>query len=207
MEMRSMPDTSIETAVRKITDTLRVNPRGGVSYYYHTLWHAADPMSAQEFAARTASVTGVLTEGVATEPMVLEAGMNGALVGVMIARTLQPEFALDGIAISDMYRNIGERIVVNGAMTPKQRSEGVRSFAHGYELTLPLDSRARLKLLSNDLSEAHEDTAYTMALFSMYAASEIMGMSRDMHSVLEALPEKEFDQMLDAIATGTWELV
>lgn len=202
-----MVNSSVESAISHVIDNLGVYPRGAIAGYY-ALWREQSIEAADEFVARSKKATRIATETIGDGSLSAaareQAGFEGALLAVMIACTVRPNYSLHAAAIRQAYRMLSNRIIAQYGSQASQLSAGVAGYAKEYERTLPVKVRMKLQQLCKQLQPEHDETAYTMALFSLYAIAELMGIPRDLHTIIEEATEDEFDTVLEAIVNGTW---
>ncbi len=197
-------------AMATVSSVLGSSPEQGVSYYYHELWRRqTDQQSADDFSVYTAATTSVVAEidsdQVRDAEGILRAGMNGAILGVMVARTAYPE-RQSTHDIASVYGAISQDIVDSGATTTRDKGEAMRNYASLYELTLPAEVRSSLYAINQSLSGPYATTGYILSLISMYTASQMMDLDTDVHSLLQKMDEREFDTLLHIIETSPAKL-
>lgn len=202
-----MVNSSVEMAISHVFENLGANPRDGILRYY-TMWHERTTDAADEFVARSKKATRIATEttqeNINDSNAVERAGVEGALLAVMVSCAVRPNYSLHAASIRQTYRALSDRIIEQRGSQLPQLSAGVLGYAKEYELTLPVKVRMRLQHICKQLQPKYDEITYTLALFSLYAISELMGIPRDLHTIIDGATEDEFDTVLEAIVNGTW---
>lgn len=194
----------VEGAIKTLVELIQAAPRDAITQYGMT-WQALDISAANEFRDRTLAATRLLLQ--LQEPASqhdqnrLNIALFGALMGVILARTVHPEVQFTSTSLRKLYLRINTHIAqrLTSAEDTDLMSQAIQDVALRYEDTLPHRSREILYAVHRSISDTHADISYTMMLFTLYTVSSEARIPGDLSQMIRDVDDDEFDNILQAI--------